>query len=81
MFNSSWLKLKKMSYLAKIVRFRANPTKETSESLHVRVSFSAKNPSDLEVEEVLKQAKVLKDSIKFKNVFFNKTRRCHTFFN
>ena len=38
----------------------------------IRVSFGAKNPTDLVVEDVLKQAKVLKDSFKFKNAFFNK---------
>ena len=37
----------------------------------IRVSFGAKNPTDLLVEEVLLQPKVLKDSLKF-NVFFNK---------
>ena len=43
---------------AKIIRFRANPTKETSKPLHIRVSFGAKYPTDLVVEEVLKQAKI-----------------------
>ena len=42
---------------AKIIRFRANPTKKTSKPLPIRVSFGAKNSTDLVVEEVLKQAK------------------------
>ena len=32
---------------AKIIRLRANPTKETSKPLLIKVSFCARNPSDL----------------------------------
>ena len=64
---------------AKIIRFRASPTKVTSKPLPIRVSFCAKNPSDLEVEEVLKQAIVILSSLT--TVSLTKTWLWHKLFN
>ena len=62
---------KKENNVAKIIRFRANPRKETYKPLPIIISFGAENPTNWVVEEV-KQAKVLLYSLKFKNVFYNK---------
>ena len=52
-----------------IKRFKANPKKTaTSKPLHVRITL--KYISDVNI--TLKKAKALKDSVKFKSVFFNK---------
>jgi len=40
--------------------------------LPIRITFGAKGVTELVIEEVLKNAKVLRDSQKFKTVFFNK---------
>ena len=60
--------------LARIKRFKENPNKTATPAKPwpVRVSFGATGATDIIVEEVLKKAKVLKDSRKYKSVFFNK---------
>jgi len=59
---------------AKIKRFKSKST--ATKSLPIRVTFGGNLDETLRTEivvsQVLKQAKVLKDSKKFKNVFFNK---------
>ena len=51
-----------------VKRFKANPIKTTaSKPLPVRISLGT-----CSVNEVLKKAKTLKNSVKFKSVFFNK---------
>ena len=59
---------------AKIKRFKSKST--VTKSAPIRVSFGANLDetmrTEIVVSQVLKQAKVLKDSKKFKTVFFNK---------
>jgi len=71
------------SKTAIIKRFKVNPSKtvnlnvpfvfSTPKPSPIRVSFGAKNGfTYINVEDVLKKAKALKDSVKYKSVFFNK---------
>ena len=55
-----------------IRRFRTNYNKTAVEKpLPVKVTFG-KDITDMRIEDVLKKAKALKDSLKFKSVFFGK---------
>ena len=59
--------------VAQISILRANLTNETLKLLCIRISFSIEISTDF-VLKVLKQAKALKDSLKFKKVIYKKVQ-------